>query len=70
LDLCSSLASCTDISGKRHFGVDWAVVWQISREEVPVLEEQAMDIMRAEFPELAKSYELETVVEPDPDNEA
>ena len=29
-----------------------------------------MDIMRAEFPELAKSYELETVVEPDPDNEA
>jgi hypothetical protein len=29
-----------------------------------------MDIMRAEFPELAKSYEPETVVEPDPDNEA
>jgi hypothetical protein len=32
--------------------------------------EQAMDIMRAKFPELAKSYEPETVVEPDPDNEA
>jgi len=29
-----------------------------------------MDIMRAEFPELAKSYEPEKVVEPDPDNEA
>jgi uncharacterized protein with HEPN domain len=50
--------------------VDWAVVWQISREEVPVLEEQAMDIMRAEFPELAKTYEPETVVEPDPDDKA
>ena len=26
----------------KYFSVDWAVVWQISREEVPVLEEQAM----------------------------
>ena len=51
----------------KYFSVDWAVVWQISREEVPVLEEQAMDIMRAEFPELAKTYEPETVVEPGPD---
>ena len=52
----------------RYFSVDWAVVWQISGEEVPVLEEQAMDIMRAEFPELAKTYEPETVVEPGPDD--
>jgi hypothetical protein len=42
-------------------------VWQISREEMPVLEEQAMDIMRAEFPE---TYERETVVEPGPDDTA
>jgi hypothetical protein len=28
------------------------------------LVEQAMDIMRAEFPELAKTYEPETTVEP------
>jgi uncharacterized protein with HEPN domain len=54
----------------KYFSVDWAVVWQISREEVPVLEEQAMDIMRAEFPELAKTYEPETVVEPGPDDTA
>jgi uncharacterized protein YutE (UPF0331/DUF86 family) len=47
----------------KYFSIDWAVVWQISREEVPVLEEQAMDIMRAEFPELAKTYEPEKVVE-------
>jgi len=45
-------------------------VWQISREEVPVLEEQAMDTMRAEFPELAKTYEPETAVEPGPDDKA
>src|SRR5580704_9676314 len=44
----------------KYFSVDWAVVWQISREEVPVLEEQAMNIMRAESPELATSYEAET----------
>ena len=31
---------------------------------------QAMDIMRAEFPELAKTYEPEMVVEPGPDGEA
>ena len=34
------------------------------------LVEQAMDIMRAEFPELAKTYEPETTVEPGPDDTA
>ena len=41
----------------KYFSVDWAVVWQICQDEVPVLEEQAMDILRAEFPDLAKVYE-------------
>jgi hypothetical protein len=41
----------------KYFSVDWAVVWQISQQEVPVLEEQAMDVLRAEFPDLAKTYE-------------
>jgi uncharacterized protein with HEPN domain len=41
----------------KYFSVDWAVVWQIAHEEVPVLEAQAMDILRAEFPDLAKTYE-------------
>jgi uncharacterized protein with HEPN domain len=54
----------------KYFSVDWAVVWQICQEEVPVLEEQAMDIMRAEFPDLAKTYEPETVAEPGPDDTA
>ena len=54
----------------KYFSVDWAVVWQISREEVPVLEEQAMDIMRAEFPELAKTYEPETAVKSGQDETA
>lgn len=55
----------------RYFSVDWAVVWQIAQEEVPVLEEQAMGILRAEFPDLAKTYEpdtghaLEATAEPD-----
>jgi uncharacterized protein with HEPN domain len=41
----------------KYFSVDWAVVWQIAHEEVPVLEAQAMDILRAEFPDLAETYE-------------
>lgn len=41
----------------RYFGVDWAVVWKIAQEEPPVLEEQALAIVRAEFPDLAKAYE-------------
>jgi hypothetical protein len=40
----------------RYFGVDWAVVWQIAREEPPVLEEQALAIIRAEFPGLTQAY--------------
>jgi uncharacterized protein with HEPN domain len=41
----------------KYFGVDWAVVWKIAKEEPSVLEEQALAIIRAEFPELAKIYE-------------
>ncbi|HLK79868.1 MAG TPA: HepT-like ribonuclease domain-containing protein [Streptosporangiaceae bacterium] len=55
-----------DLAVHKYFSVDWAVVWQISLAEVPVLEEQAMGIMRAEFPELAKTYEPETIVESGP----
>ena len=43
----------------RYFGVDWAVVWKIAQDEVPVLAEQVMIIMRAEFPDLAHDYESE-----------
>lgn len=49
----------------KYFSVDWAVVWQISQEEVPVLEEQAMGILRAEFPDLAKAYEPDAADEPE-----
>jgi uncharacterized protein with HEPN domain len=49
----------------KYFSVDWAVVWQISQAEVPVLEEQAMDILRAEFPDLAKAYEPGTACGPE-----
>jgi uncharacterized protein with HEPN domain len=41
----------------KYFGVDWAVVWKIAQEEPSVLEKQARAIIRAEFPELAKTYE-------------
>jgi uncharacterized protein with HEPN domain len=54
----------------RYFVLDWAVVWQISREQVPVLEEQVMGIMRAEFPELAKTYESDTLSDAQPPSPA
>jgi uncharacterized protein with HEPN domain len=41
----------------KYFGVDWAVVWKIAQEEPSVLEEQALAIIKVEFPELAKTYE-------------
>ena len=40
----------------KYFGVDWAVVWKIAREEPSVLEKQALAIITTEFPELAKMY--------------
>jgi uncharacterized protein with HEPN domain len=49
----------------KYFSVDWAVVWQISQEEVPVLEEQAMGILRAEFPDIAKVYETDALDGPE-----
>ena len=50
----------------RYFGVDWAVVWKIAQEEPSVLEEQAMAIIRAEFPELARTYAPERETESGP----
>lgn len=40
----------------QYIGVDWAVVWKIAQEEPPVVEEQALAIIRAEFPDLAQAY--------------
>lgn len=50
----------------RYFGVDWAVVWQIAQDEPLALEKQALGIIRAEFPDLAATYEPQ----PEPDNDA
>ncbi len=49
----------------KYFGVDWAVVWKIAQDEVPLLGEQAMAIMRAEYPDLARTYDPGPVPEPE-----
>ena len=54
----------------RYFGVDWAVVWQIAQEEPPVLEKQALAIIRAEFPGLAAAYEPPPMPHSDMEGEA
>ncbi|MGH3194115.1 MAG: HepT-like ribonuclease domain-containing protein [Streptosporangiaceae bacterium] len=51
----------------RYFSVDWAVVWKIAQEEPPVLEEQALAIIRAEFPYLAQAYGQAAKPEPEPE---
>jgi uncharacterized protein with HEPN domain len=48
----------------KYFGVDWAVVWKIAREEPTVLEAQVLAIMRAEYPALAKEYEAGPAPDP------
>jgi hypothetical protein len=54
----------------RYFGVDWAVVWKIAQEEPPVLEEQALAIIRAEFPGLAQACGPAAKLETDPGHDA
>ena len=49
----------------KYFGVDWAVVWKIAQDEVPLLEEQAIVIMRAEYPDLAQTLEPGPIPEPE-----
>jgi hypothetical protein len=49
----------------KYFSVDWAVVWQIAWEEVSVLEEQTMDILRAELPGLAETYAPHAAYDPE-----
>jgi hypothetical protein len=39
-------------------------VWQIAQAEVPVPEEQALDILRAEFPALAETYKPDDAHDP------
>jgi uncharacterized protein with HEPN domain len=48
----------------KYFGVDWAVVWKIAQEEPPLLEEQVLAIIRAEYPALAQSYEAGPAPDP------
>jgi hypothetical protein len=54
----------------RYFGIDWAVVWKIAQEEPPVLEEQALAIIRAEFPGLAQAYGSAAKPEAEPGHDA
>ena len=48
----------------KYFSIDWAVVWQIAQAEVPVPEDQALDILRAEFPALAETYKPDDAHDP------
>lgn len=46
-----------NIAVHQYFAVDTAVVWQIASDAVPALERRLLEILRVEFPDIAKQYD-------------
>ncbi len=46
-----------NIATHQYFGVDWAIIWKIAHDDVPDLGQQGLDILRQEFPDVAKQYD-------------
>ena len=37
-----------------YFAIEWSIVWEIASERLPELEKLLMDVLRGEFPDLAR----------------
>lgn len=46
-----------NVAVHEYFAVEWPEVWHIAQHELPTLREQVLDVLRAEFPEVARRYE-------------
>lgn len=46
-----------NVAVHQYFGVDWAVVWKLAKDEAPKLKDAALAILRAEFPDIAARFE-------------
>lgn len=40
-----------------YFALEWPAVWHIARHDLPPLRAQVIDVLRAEFPDIAKRYD-------------
>ena len=48
-----------NIAVHQYFAVEWPAVLAIARDDVPVVEKQALDVLRAEAPDVADRLESE-----------
>ena len=48
-----------NIAVHQYFAVEWRAVLAIARDDVPVVEKQALDVLRAEAPDVADRLESE-----------
>ena len=48
-----------NIAVHQYFAVEWRAVLAIARDDVPVVEKQALDVLRAEAPDAADRLESE-----------
>lgn len=46
-----------NVAVHEYFAVNWGTVWRIVSDELPALREQVLDVLRAEFPDIARRYE-------------
>lgn len=53
----SRVIAFRNVAVHEYFAVDWPTVWHIARHELPELREQVLDVLQAEFPDVAHRYE-------------
>ena len=46
-----------NVAVHEYFAVEWPTVWPVATREVPTLREQVLDVLRAEFPDVARRYQ-------------
>ncbi len=46
-----------NVAVHEYFALDWPTVWHMARHEPPGLREPVLDVLRAEFSDVARRYE-------------
>lgn len=53
----SRIIAFRNVAVHEYFAIEWPTVWPVATREVPELRAQVLDVLRAEFPEVARRYE-------------
>lgn len=51
------VAAFRNVAVHEYFAVNWATVWRIVSDELAALREQVLEVLREEFPGIARRYE-------------